>query len=157
MPTPPNTPTCRIIILFSKISCHVCSFKAGGQLVAFPFVVLLNLGIFSFFCGLNGLRTFYLSGKFVMGVAVFLRRVSSGGCPEARWVANSLLHAWTEMQVETLGSALVSYCFNCYQNPATIHLAAMGWGCFTQLAPSEGLTICGEPHASRKSVPFGDF
>lgn len=115
LPTPPNTPTCGIIVLFSKISCHVCSLKAGGQLVALPFVVLLNLGIFSFFCGLNGLRTFYLSSQFLMGLTVFLCRVSSGGCPEAGWIASSLLRGWTERRVETFGSALVSYCFNGYQ------------------------------------------
>lgn len=113
----------------------MCSFKAGGQLVALPFVVLLNLGIFSFFCGLNGLRTFYLSSQFLVGVAVFLHRVSSGGCPEAGRIASSLLSSWTERWVETFGSALVSYCFNDYQNPANVHLAAVGQGCSTQLAP----------------------
>lgn len=92
-----------------------------------------------------------------MGLAVFLCRVSSGGCPEAGWIASALLRGCTERRVETFGSALVSYCLNGYQNPANVHLTATGQGCCTHLAPLEGLKTCGEPHALRKSVPLGDF
>lgn len=43
----------------------------------------------------------------------------------SRWIASCLLHGGTESQVETCGSALLSYHFNGCQNPSDVHLAAV--------------------------------
>ena len=89
VPAPPNTPTCRIIVLFFKISCHVCSFKAGGQLVAFPFAVLRNLGVFSFFLWIGWLKDPLPSQQVPGGsCGTSAHGPSSGGCPEAGQAAN---------------------------------------------------------------------
>lgn len=42
--SPTSYPHMQDYLLFSKILCHMCSFR--GWFVAFPFVVLLNLGLF---------------------------------------------------------------------------------------------------------------
>lgn len=82
-------------LLFSKILCHMCSFR--GQFVAFPFVVLLNLGIFSFFNGVNGFMTgFYLSSEFLTELQYFWQGLSTGGHPKAGQMTESLLHGWAE-------------------------------------------------------------
>lgn len=97
-------------LLFSKILCHMCSFR--GQFVAFPFVVLLNGGIFSFFNGLHGFRTFYFSSKFLTELQYFWQGLSTGGHPKAGQMTESLLHGQAERWGEAFGSALVSHCFN---------------------------------------------
>lgn len=144
--------------MFSKISCHVCSFKAGGQLVAFPFVVLLTFGIFSFFVWIAWLKDLLLFQQVPDGNrGISAQGLSSGGWPEAGQIANSLLHGWTERRVETFGSALVSYCFNGYQKCSKCTSRSHGSGllytvssfgrsedmrkatCFKKVSPFRGL------------------
>lgn len=88
----------------------MCSFR--GQFVAFPFVLLLNHRIFSFFNGLDDFRTFYLPSKFLTELQYFWQGLSSGGHPKAGQMTEFLLRGQAERQGEAFGSALVPHCFN---------------------------------------------
>lgn len=124
VPAPPNTPTCRIILLFSRISCHVCSFKAGGQLAAVPFVALLNLGIFSYFLWVEWLRDLLPSQQLPVGVVVVVCRVSPLGTPRG-WAESKLSLSWW---LESFDSAVAACCCGGDQTPAGELLAASSRG-----------------------------